>query len=271
MKLCEKNGVKYFTFDNIEKTGFVNHCFSTRAGGVSNGCYDSLNLGYTRGDVRENVTENFRRICEANGMDYKKMVFGSQVHDTKVKIAKEEDCGCGVLFPSEIEGYDGFATNKKGVVIVTFHADCVPIFFVDPVKKAVALSHAGWKGTVLNMAGSTVKKMAEEFGSKAVDIVCAIGPSIGQCCFEVDKPVADEFKKELGFAAEFIEERKDIGKYMIDLWGINKRLLMEAGVPEENIEVTDFCTKCHSELFYSHRNMGGNRGSLAAFISIKEF
>ncbi|MCQ4725825.1 peptidoglycan editing factor PgeF [Anaerotignum faecicola] len=270
MKLYEKDGVKYFKFDNIEKLGFVNHCFSTRIGGVSEGCFESLNLGYSRGDRKEAVTENFRRICTANGMDYKKLVFGSQVHGNNIKRAGIDDCGCGVVFQSGISGFDGFVTNEPSVVLVTFHADCVPIFFADPVNKAIGLSHSGWKGTVLDMAGMSVRKMQEEFGSKPEDLICAIGPSIGKCCFEVDLPVADEFKNTLTFSSEYIE-RKENGKYMVDLWGINKRLLTKAGVKEENIEVTNECTKCSGGLFYSHRKMGDKRGSLAALMSIREF
>ncbi|MCI8341733.1 MAG: peptidoglycan editing factor PgeF [Firmicutes bacterium] len=270
MKLIEKNGVKFFRFDNLENSGFVRHCFSTRVGGVSLGALESLNLGYSRGDKRENVTENFKRICEANEMDFEKMVFGKQVHGTAVKRVRADEKGCGALFESKIEGYDGFVTNEPSVVLVTFHADCVPLFFADSENRAVGLSHSGWKGTAMNMAAATVEKMKAEFGTDPQKLICAIGPSIGKCCFEVDFPVADEFLTKFGFASEFVEKRKD-GKYMIDLWGINKRLLIEAGVREENIEVTHECTKCNGKLFYSHREMGEKRGSMAAFMSVREF
>ncbi|MGE4214503.1 MAG: peptidoglycan editing factor PgeF [Anaerotignaceae bacterium] len=270
MKLCEKNGVKFFTFENIEKMGIVNHCFSTRIGGVSEGKLSSLNLGYNRGDNRESVTENFKRICEANHMDYKKMVFGKQIHDTKIKTVTKNNCGCGIVFESQIDGFDGYITNEPEVVLVTFHADCVPLFFVDKAKKVIGLSHSGWKGTVRKMVKATVQEMQRVFGCNPTDIVAAIGPSIGGCCFQVDKPVVDEFINKIPFASEYIRNDESLeGKYKIDLWGINRDLMIEAGILPENIEITDYCTMCHDDLFYSHRKMGEERGSLAAFLSLK--
>jgi uncharacterized protein, YfiH family len=270
MKLCEKNGVKFFTFENIEKTGIVNHCFSTRVGGVSEGKFKSLNLAYNRGDNRERVTENFKRICQDNDMDYTKMVFGKQIHDTKIKNVTTGDCGCGVAFESNIDGFDGYITNQPDVVLVTFHADCVPLFFVDTVKKVIGLSHSGWKGTVRKMVKATVKEMQTVFGCNPKDIVAAIGPSIGECCFQVDKPVVDEFLTEMEFASKYIRNDQNAeGKFKIDLWGINRELMIEAGILAKNIEVTEYCTMCHEDLFYSHRKMGEERGSLAAFLSLK--
>lgn len=270
MKLCEKNGVKFFTFENIEKTGIVNHCFSTRIGGVSEGNLSSLNLGYNRGDKREKVTENFKRICQANDMDYKKMVFGKQIHDTKIKKITKEDCGCGVVFESQITDFDGYITNEPDVVLVTFHADCVPLFFVDTIKKVIGLSHSGWKGTVRKMSVATVLEMQKVFGCNSKDIVAAIGPSIGGCCFQVDKPVVDEFLAEMSFASKYIRnDENSEGKFKIDLWGINRELMIQSGILPENIEVTNYCTMCHDDLFYSHRKMGEDRGSLAAFLSLK--
>lgn len=270
MKLYETNGVKYFKFDNLENLGFVNHCFSTRVGGVSQGEFESLNLSYSRGDKRENVDENFKRICEANNMDYKKLVFGKQIHDNKVMEVSQKDAGCGVLFRSEIEGFDGFMTNKPETVLVTFHADCVSLFFVDTKNKAIALSHSGWKGTVRKIAKETVRRMIEVYGTNPEDIVAAIGPSIGKCCFQVSLPVAEEFRDSMDFADKYIAaDLSEKGKYKIDLWEINKELMIESGIKEENIEITDRCTMCDENLFYSHRKMGDKRGSLAGFISLK--
>lgn len=270
MRLCENNGVKFFTFDNLKNTGIVNHCFSTRIGGVSQGRLESLNLGYSRGDVKERVTENFKRICQANGMDYKKMVFGKQIHDTKIKTVTKEDCGCGAVFESKISGFDGYITNEPEVVLVTFHADCVPLFFVDPIRKVIGLSHSGWRGTVKKIAMETVKEMQKAFNCNPQHMIAAIGPSIGGCCFQVDQPVVNEFLNEMPFVGQYIHcDENEKGKFKIDLWGINRELMMKAGIPSENIQVTDYCTMCHDDLFYSHRKMGEERGSLAAFLSLK--
>ena len=216
------------------------------------------------------MTENFKRICQANGMNYEKMVFGKQIHETRIKTVTKADCGCGVVFESQISEFDGYITNEPEVVLVTFHADCVPLFFVDPVKKVIGLSHSGWKGTVKKMAKVTIEQMQKVFGCNPKDMVAAIGPSIGGCCFQVDAPVVDEFMKEMSFAHKYIHKDESMEeKFKIDLWGINKELMVEAGISAENIEITDYCTMCHNELFYSHRRMGEDRGSLAAFLSLK--
>lgn len=262
MILKEKNGVKFFQFNNINETGIVNHGFSTRIGGVSKDQWSSMNLGFSRGDNPEHVKENFNIMCNALNVDINKMVSGNQVHDNKIKVANAPD--------RSLSGFDGYVTNVAGLVLVTFHADCVPIFFVDPEKKAIGLCHSGWRGTVKSISKETINTMVKEYGSTIENIVVAIGPSIGGCCFQVEKPVVDEFNNTFGFAKEFIKPDTVEGKYKIDLWEINKQILINSGVLEKNIEVTDKCTMCDTSLFYSHRKEGNERGSLAAFLSLKE-
>ncbi len=266
MKKNKVGDLIYSTFESFDSTGLVNHCFSTRFGGVSSGVYESMNLGFSRGDKRENVEENFRRICEAIGSDFERSVKSrKQIHSTNVYAATEKDRG------TTVDDMDGFVTNVPGVLLVTFHADCVPLFFLDPVKKAIGLSHAGWRGTVDGMAGATIEKMREVYGSNPGDILAGIGPSIGKCCFQVDMPVVEEFREKLSFADEFITaDESQRGKFKIDLWGVNARLMTLSGVREDNISVDGTCTKCRTDLYFSHRAMGESRGQMAAFLELKE-
>ena len=152
----EKNGVPYLSYPVLEETGIVKHGFSTRLGGVSGGCWSTMNISTTRGDDPKAVAENRRRIAAAIGVDKKKMVFTRQTHTTNVAVVTEED------FDTSLPETDGMVTNVPGLCLVTFYADCVPLYFVDPVKKVIGLSHSGWRGTVANMAGATVRKMQEK-------------------------------------------------------------------------------------------------------------
>lgn len=269
MKLVKnKNGAQYYVFESFEKTGLVNHCFSTRKGGVSKGCFESLNLSF-RNDKKENVIENYRLLCEAIGCDYNNTVFSNQIHEDNLYEAKNDDRGKGLLKESDIIGYDGLYTNNKNIVLTTFYADCVPLFFLDVSKKVIAISHSGWKGTVKKIGAKTVDTLKKRYNSLEDDIIAGIGPSIGLCCFEVDKPVADVFLEKLPFCKKFIIKEENKNKYRIDLQSINKQILINAGLKEKNIEVADLCTKCMSDIFYSHRVMGDERGSMAALMELK--
>ena len=267
MKINRHGELQYITFDNIQATGFVNHAFSTRLGGVSQGRFESLNLGLNRGDARENVLENYCRLAEAVGFDWKNCVFSNQTHETNVHRATAADRGNGILRESIIKNTDAFVADAENVVLQTFHADCVPVFLVDPVRRAVGLAHAGWMGTLLEIARVTVERMVAEFGTDPTELVAAIGPSIGPDSFEVEADVADRFRDELPFSAELTRKVGD--KYLIDLWAINRRSLENSGVLPVNIEEARLCTYQRPELFYSHRLMGTDRGTMAAFIEIK--
>ena len=269
MRLVQKDGCSFVVFDLLERTGLVNHCFSTRLGGVSQEVWDSLNVGFNRGDQKENVFRNIEILGNAVGFRGEDTVCLSQVHGTNLRYVTEKDRGEGFGKSTNLTGYDGLMTDRKNVTLVTYHADCVPLYFLDPVKKAIALSHAGWRGTVQKMAEVTVREMIRKFHSKPEDILCAIGPSIGVCCFEVDTPVAEEFKEKLDFGGQFVFPGACKDKYQIDLWGINQEILLRSGILPEHIEVTDLCTKCHPELFYSHRNMCNLRGTMAAYLELK--
>ena len=265
MILNEKNGIKYLTF---EKMNSVRHCFSTRAGGVSQGCYESLNLAF-RNDSRENVLENYRRICSAIGVDYKNTFWTRQIHTDRILRAVESDRGRGLFYERPEDGYDALITNVEDIVLTGFSADCVLIFYYDPINKAVGIAHSGWRGTVLEIGGKTVDAMVREFGSDPGELICGIAPAIGKCCFQVDRPVVEEFIANVDGSREYIiEDEKNKDKYYIDLHSINEMILINHGVRRENIENSRICTKCDSKLFYSHRLMGDQRGSMAGMISL---
>lgn len=264
----EKDGVPFVQFANLLKYGeLITHCFTTRLGGVSKGECSSLNMGFNRKDTRENVLENYRRISNALDIDYRNMVFSNQVHENKIKQVDEEDRGKGILLKSDIIGYDGLMTNKRQVVLVTFYADCVPLFFLDPVSKAIALSHSGWRSTVQGIGVETLGKMQKAYGCKPEHMEVAIGPSIGGCCFEVGEEVYREFKDKYHWVDEF-SAKTEASKWHIDLQGIIKRTLVNYGLNEENICISHVCTKCNKDKFFSHRGDQGRTGSLAAILQL---
>ena len=269
MILRENKGVPYLTFPALDALPMIRHSFSTRLGGVSEGEFSSMNLSFRRGDSDDFVLENYHRICDAVGYDYYKLVASAQDHHTFVRNVTSEQSGIGIWKPRDMESVDGLITNEPGVTLVTYFADCTPLYFVDPVKKAIGLSHAGWRGTVAEMGKQTVLAMQSAFGSNPKDIIAAIGPSIGQCCYEVDDPVihAVEALPYIDYAT--VLKKKDNGRAMLDLWELNRQILINAGIPEDQITVGGVCTRCHSDLLFSHRVMGVKRGGLAAMLSIK--
>lgn len=260
----------YITFPLLDKTEIVNHAFTTRLGGVSEGMYAKMNMSFSNGDKRENVLTNYRRICSAVNIDINKLVLSQQTHTNNVRIVTEQDIGKGIFRERDYTDVDGLITNIPGVALVTQYADCTPLLFCDPVKKVVATSHAGWRGTVSEIGKVTVEKMQQHFGCNPKDIIAAIGPSIGVCCYEVDDLVYTPLSKIGYLDIEKIITKKDNGKYMLNLWETNRQILINAGVKAENIDVTDLCTNCHPDIFHSHRFTGGKRGNLAAIISLCE-
>ena len=265
MIINKKGGLEYLTFENMKD---VKHCFSTRNGGVSEGCYRSLNLAY-RDDKKENVIENYRRICDAIDVESSNVVWTRQVHEDRVIAVDERDRGKGLFLPREEQGYDGIITNCRNVVLTGFSADCVLIYYYEPKKGVIGIAHSGWRGTVKSIGAKTVDKMAEYYGVNREDILVGIAPAIGVCCFQVDESVVDEFEKELPWSVRYItkDDRND-GKYYIDLHSINEYILVQSGVKSENIENSRICTMCNKDMFYSHRTMGNERGSMAGLISL---
>lgn len=257
----------YLTIPAFEGTGLVKHCFTTRVGGVSQGIYKSLNTSITKEDPLENVRRNLDIVCSAIGIDYRKLVFSDQTHEDKIRIVSEKDIGKGLTKVSDIRNTDGLMTNIPGIPLITFYADCVPLFFLDTKKKVIALSHSGWKGTVLKIGAKTVKRMTEVYGSDPVDILVGIGPSIGAECFEVGMDTAQQFMDNFDNWDDFMEPFGS-DKYKIDLWKVNKLILTEQGIPEKNVIISGFCTKCNEELFFSYRRDKGRTGSLSAIMQL---
>ena len=265
----ESDGVVLVQFKNLLRhSDSLTHAFSTRHGGVSTGECSSLNLGLTRNDPRENVLENFRRFGKALGVSVEDMVFTNQVHGKRVLKAGIQDKGKGPVRKSDLLEVDGLITTERGVALVTFYADCVPVFLFDPVKKVIGLSHSGWRGTVTEIAGETVNRMSAEYGCCPVDLEAVIGPSIGKCCFEVGREVYEEFLRMLPWSQEFLEQT-GADKWHIHLQGIIARSLENAGMKADRIGISGLCTKCNTHRFFSYRGEKGKTGSMAALLQLK--
>ena len=271
MKVVEREGVPFLVFPGLDETEAVIHGFSTRMGGVSEGMFSSMNLSFARGDEEGRVRENFARLGRAMGLDCRNLVFSDQTHTSNVRVVTEADRGKGFVREKDYRDVDGLVTNVPGLVLAAFYADCVPLFLVDPVHRAVGLSHSGWKGTVGKIGKRTVELMKEQYGTRAEDLTAAIGPSICQDCYEVSEDVIGQFQEafEETYWKEIFYEKPD-GKYQLNLWRANELIFREAGLLPERILTTDLCTCCNAKLLFSHRASKGKRGNLGAFLMLKE-
>ena len=225
-----------------------------------------MNLSYTRGDIHDHVLENHRRFANAVGYPMEKLVSSCQNHGDIIRIACESDFGKAARSELDYE-CDGLMTDKPGIPLMILTADCCPVLLFDPVRKAAAAVHAGWRGTALGIAGKAVREMIREYGCKSENIIAAIGPCISKCCFETDSDVPEAMEKGLSQGSENFITRS-VGKYFVDIKSINAEFLRREGVT--NIHITDQCTACDTERYFSHRKMGDKRGSLASVIMIPE-
>jgi len=261
------DGVGLVQFENLAASGMVRHCVTTRIGGVSPPPYDSLNMGLSTGDARENVLENIRRLSGVCGWKMENIAISHQMHDADIRNMSIADMGKGIFREQDYQNIDGMVTSDKNLVLMTYYADCVPLLFLDARRGAIACVHAGWRGTLANIGGAAIAKMAAEFNSDPADILVGIGPSISAKNFQVGPDVYEEFIYQLPFAGDFMYN--DFGdRRRLDLWGINRRLLEDAGVDPANIEISGFCTYEREDLFFSHRRDGAARGSIAALIEL---
>lgn len=236
MNVRNNKGVTFLTYPVFEEMDWMVHGFSTRLGGVSRGIYSSMNLSFTRGDEEDSVRENYNRIAAAMGFQAEDIVTSDQTHTSNVRKVTEKDRGKGITVLRDYTDIDGMITDIPGLVLATFYADCVPLYFADPVHHAIGLSHSGWRGTVRKIGAVTIKKMAEEYGSNPEDIKVAIGPSICQKCYEVSGDVIEEFKN--AFEQKHWEKLfyvKENGKYQLNLWEANRIIFMESGILKQNI------------------------------------
>ena len=270
--MCKEQGeLNYLVFPGLAETGMVNHLFSTRAGGVSEGIFRSMNLSYTRGDRKEAVDENFRRIASVFGSRPERIVCSDQTHTTNIRQVFEQDCGKGVTGEKDYHDIDGLITDVPGIILATFYADCVPLYFLDCEHRAIGLCHSGWRGTAAGMGECALKAMNRAFGTRPEKVRAAIGPSICQDCYEVGEDVAEQFYRVFPKAGpEILRPGKAEGKYQLNLWEANRQILLKAGILPENLEVTDICTCCNSELLFSHRASLGKRGNLGAFMELRK-
>jgi polyphenol oxidase len=245
------------------------HAVTTRAGGVSVAPLDGLNMSWTRGDDPACVLENRRRVCAALGVPLERVVQAGQIHDVDVRAVRAADAGSGarervsVLSPA-----DALITNEPDVYLLACFADCVPLLFFDPVRLAVGVAHAGWRGTLRGMGPATVRAMREHYGSHAGDLRVVIGPSAGPCCYEVGAEVIAAVGESDVPADELLRPSRP-GHALLDLWHANRRLLVNAGVRAEHVHITGVCTIDHADRFFSHRASGGNTGRFGAIIGIR--
>ena len=263
-----QNGVVYFQSDGITAAGGAAHGFSTRLGGVSEGMWESLNLGVGRGDDPDRVRENYRRFFAAAGVEPGKLAVTNQVHGAAVRTVTTADVKADPCGKPPYEA-DGLMTDLPGVALVVYSADCIPILFYDPVRRVVAAVHAGWRGTAAGIATAAVERMKDVYGCRPKDILAAVGPGIGPDCFETHEDVPNAMTAALSTAVLQHIRIKENGKFAVDLKRINAMRLEQAGLDPAHIAVSDICTACHPDKFWSHRSLGTSRGSMAAVIQLQ--
>lgn len=260
----------YISFPVLENIPWIKHGFSTRLGGVSAGIHSTMNLGFLNGDNPDCVFKNYQRICNAIGIEPESIVHAKQTHKDQYRVVSAEDRGKGFCKERDYDDIDALITNHSGITLTILTADCVPVYLVDPVQKAIGLVHSGWRGTVQRISPKTIHGMTQNFGTNPKDIIAVIGPCICQSCFEVGDEVATVFQEEFGKDAfERINKPLD-GRAHISLSDAITTSLLECGVQNNNIVQSGLCTACNSDLLFSHRITQGKRGTLAAFLTITD-
>jgi len=254
----QRNGVAWWTFADMAAEPGLVQAFSTRQGGVSDGVYASLNLSLSTGDSAERVQENFRRFCAAVGIPAEDVVKGWLVHGRDAAVVTAADRG------KRMSPHDILLTNAPGVPLFMTFADCVPLILYDPRRKAIALAHAGWRGTALRVAEAAVRAMSDAFGSRPADLFAGIGPSIGPDHYQVGANVIAAIGESHRQPERLWRRRDD--SFWLDLWAANAQQFVEAGV--QRVEVARLCTACHLEDFYSHRAEHGRTGRLGALVML---
>ena len=271
-RLREDNGIPRISYASLERYPWLVNAFSTRLGGVSTGIFESMNLSFTRGDEPENVLRNFELFGEALGIRTSQMVYAHQTHTVNVMEVGRTHGGMGISRERDFTDVDGIMTDVPGVCLVTSYADCVPLYFVDPVHRAIALSHSGWRGTLGNICRKTVDEMNRLYGTEPGDLIACIGPSVCADCYEVGGDVADRFTAAYGEASDRVvlpHNSGASGKYQLDLAVANRINMERSGILPGHISMPDLCTCCNDRFLFSHRASGGKRGGLCAFLMIK--
>lgn len=261
-ELQESNGIKYYSCGPIAQLGFVRHAFSTRVNGTSPYPESALNLGYTRSDAKERVDTNRDRFLRALGCDGEALKTLKQVHSNTVHVLNRNN-------KANLFQGDGFVTAEPGVLLAVLVADCHPILLIDPIKRVVANLHAGWRGTASRIAERGVEILTKEFNSSPQDLMAAIGPGIGACCYEVGEEVVETFYSEFGYADQLVKRPSQSGKVYLNLSQANTQQLIDSGLREEKILKADMCTSCRNDLFFSHRRERGHTGRMMAVVGIE--
>jgi YfiH family protein len=258
MKRQSVDGIVWYQFEELEEKG-VTHAFLTRLGGVSTPPFDTLNLGHTVGDGLAAVEENHRRALAALEISRGQVVSPYQIHGTHVRLVGQAHTG--TVQPAT----DGLLTATPGVALLLRFADCVPLLLFDPVRRAVGLIHAGWKSTERNIAKAAVEAFARHAGSHPGDLWAGIGPAIGPCCYEVEPDMAEAITQACPNGAKVVQPR-DSALYL-DLPGAVQAQLAAAGVGQ--VEMSDICTACHTEEWFSHRAENGHTGRFGALVMLE--
>jgi YfiH family protein len=263
--LGKKKTIEYLQSPLLNNCDFLEHAFCTRRGGASRDDYKSLNMSFREGDEESRVLQNWDCLATAFAMQVEQFLVVNQVHGDAIFVIKPH----GRYFSTRDElNYDAIVTSRTNLAICIKTADCVPVFIVDKVKKVIAVVHAGWKGSVLGISAKVVRLMQNQYDCLPQDILAAIGPSIGRCCYEIDSAVADAFRQHK-HSSSFLFPGTGENKWMLDLAEANRLQILEAGVPENNIEVAGYCTTCNQDMFFSHRGSGGITGRQVNFMMIK--
>lgn len=264
IKLYPNYHLAYIVPENVTAESGVVLGFSTKHGGVSQGRLTNMNMSFSRGDAPEHVTENYKRFAEALGVAEKGIYSNHQVHGNQVRVVDVNDEKTG--FFAELE-YDAAVTDREDVILTAVHADCIPVFFYDPVRCVIGAAHSGWKGTVLEVAAETVKKMTATYGTKPGDVQVWIGPGICKDCFLVRNDVYQQFLTTLPWSKAYMEQVAE-DQFTVDMKGIITTSLCHCGVQTENIHDMKLCTSCQEGLFFSHRRDKGNTGAMVGMIAL---
>lgn len=251
-----------YQFENLKAKVGLRHFVTSRQGGVSQAPYQSMNLGLHTADNTDNVLTNRNILANVTGIGKENFLYASQIHSGDVLIVDEKAVAVGILTANPPT--DAMVTNLTGICLMVMVADCVPVLLYDASKRVTAVIHAGWRGTVKQITVNTIHAMVERYACRPEDILAAIGPSIGPCCFEVGNEVKDEVIKNLGSADGILIAGKNSAKPVFDLWSANRKQLIDSGVKPENIETAACCTKCNNGVFYSSRAASGITGRFAA-------
>jgi YfiH family protein len=271
MHAIERGQTIIYQFSSFAEYGEIEHFVSTREGGVSKPPYKGLNMGYGTDDFSLHVLENRHLLASAMDIPLDYFVMANQVHGTNIEVLTKKQRSLGALHKNNaLQATDGMVTQDTEVCLFVMGADCVPLLFFDPENKVIGAAHAGWRGTINNMAGAMVNKMKTTFGSNPAHIIAGIGPSIGTCCYEVGSEVTDAVMQNFGTSEGFIKHNENTGNPIFDLWYTNQYLLKAAGVPEKNIEISGLCTCCNQHHFFSSRGGNGVTGRFGAGIMLYE-